>query len=203
MISTGRMFWCAGITAGNARGVSSAPVNAASSRATPYTLRQCARLGVSLRVNSVSSSARYSRILAPTGASPGNSSKPALSSDSLSSRAEHSMPWLSTPLSFPSLIRKGLPSSPGGKEAPTRAHGTRMPSRAFGAPQTMDSGSPPWPASTLHTRRRSAFGCWTASRIRATTTPENGGQAGCRSSTSSPAMVRVSANCWVVRFGLQ
>ncbi len=31
------------------------------------------------------------------------------------------MPWLSTPRSLPSLIRKGLPSSAGGSSAPTRA----------------------------------------------------------------------------------
>ncbi len=35
------------------------------------------------------------------------------------------------------LISNGLPSSPGGSSAPTRASGTLMPTRALGAPQTM------------------------------------------------------------------
>ena len=74
-----------------------------------------------------------------------------------SSRAEHSMPWLSTPRSLPSLIWNGLPSSPGGSSAPTSAQGTLMPARALGAPQTMLSRAP-CPTSTWHTRRRSAFG---------------------------------------------
>src|SRR2546427_3451089 len=72
----------------------------------------------------------------PRGASSGSSIRPPWSSDSLSSRAEHSMPKLSTPRSLPILIRKGLPSSPGGSSAPTVAQGTRMPTRALGAPQT-------------------------------------------------------------------
>ena len=42
---------------------SGAPVSADTSRATPSTLKQCARLGVSLRVNSVSSSCMCARML--------------------------------------------------------------------------------------------------------------------------------------------
>ena len=91
-----------------------------------------------------------------TASSP-SSSRPLLSSEICSSLAEHSMPWLSTPRSWPSLMAKGLPSSPGGSKAPTVAHGILMPARALGAPQTMFSGVPV-PASTWQTFNRSAFG---------------------------------------------
>src|SRR3954466_1236775 len=112
------------------------------------------------------------------------------------------MPWLSTPRSLPSLIAKGLPSSPGGSSAPTSAVGTLMPTRALGAPHTMLS-STPCPTSTWQTRRRSALGCWTASLISPTTTLLKGGATGRRSSTSSPPMVRASAICCVDSGGLQ
>src|SRR5689334_17934055 len=112
------------------------------------------------------------------------------------------MPWLSTPRSLPSLIAKGLPSSPGGSSAPTSAVGTLMPGRAFGAPHTMLS-SAPCPASTWHTRRRSALGCCTASLISPTTTLVKGGATGRRSSTSSPPMVSLSAISCVDSGGLQ
>ena len=48
----------AGTTGAAGSGFSGEPVMADTSRATPYTLRQCARLGVSLSVNSVSSKFR-------------------------------------------------------------------------------------------------------------------------------------------------
>src|SRR3954469_509347 len=131
-----------------------------------------------------------------------SSSRPPWSSESFSSRAEHSMPWLSTPRSLPSLISNALPSSPAGSAAPTSAVGTLMPTRALGAPQTMFS-SAPCPTSTWHTRRRSAFGCCTASLISPTTTLLKGGATGRRSSTSSPPMVSVSAISCVVSGGLQ
>ena len=189
-------------TAGNTGSTNGEPVSAATSRAMPYTLRQCARLGVSLRVNSMSSSNSCSRMLRPTTASGASSSRPPWSSANCSSLDEHSMPWLSTPRSLPNLIKKGLPSSPGGSAAPTVAQGTRMPARALGAPHTILSGCP-CPTSTWQTRKRSALGCCTASRIRPTTTPLNGGATGSSSSTSRPAMVKVSASCWLVRGGLQ
>ena len=202
LIATGSVSaWPTGAT-GKASAFSGAPVSAATSRAMPWTLKACARFGVSLRVNSVSSRFRYWRMSWPSGASSGSSSRPPWSSASCSSRAEHSMPWLSTPRSLPTLMRKGLPSSPGGSSAPTWAQGTRMPGRALGAPQTMVSGAAP-PTSTWHTRRRSALGCCTASLISPTTIFENGGATGASSSTSRPAMVRVSASSWVVRGGLQ
>ena len=141
-------------------------------------------------------------MLWPRGASAASSNKPPWSSASCSSLAEHNMPWLSTPRSCPTLMTKGLPSAPGGSSAPTRAQGTRMPTRALGAPQTILSSSAA-PTSTLHTRKRSALGCCSAWRISPTTMWLNGGATGWRSSTSRPAMVRVWASCAVVSGGLQ
>ena len=112
------------------------------------------------------------------------------------------MPWLSTPRKLPILIKKGCPSSPGGSSAPTMAQGTLMPTRAFGAPQTIVKNSER-PTSTLQTLKRSALGCCIASLISPTTIFENGGATGLSSSTSRPAIVRTSANCSVVKGGLQ
>ena len=155
-----------------------------------------------MSVSSTSSSFSTPRTSAPRAASAASSSRPPWSSLKPSSLAEHNMPWLSTPRSLPSLIRKGLPSSPGGSSAPTRAHGTRIPTRALGAPQTMLSKAP-CPTSTWHTRRRSALGCWTASLISPTTILVNGGATGRLSSTSRPPMVRVSASSLLDSAGLQ
>ena len=127
--------------------LSGVPVNADTSRATPSTDRQSARLGVSLIVNFRSFSWKWSRKFWPTCAVSASSSRPPWSSDSFSSRAEHSIPCDSTPRSLPTLISNGLPSSPGGSLAPASAHGTFMPTRTFGAPQTMLSNVPV-PAST-------------------------------------------------------
>ena len=181
---------------------SGAPVSAETSRAMPKTLSACARLGVSLSVKTVSSSSSQWRMSVPTGASPASSSRPPWSSAIFSSRALHSMPRLSTPRSLPTPILNGLPSSPAGSSAPTRASGAFSPARALGAPQTICSGSPV-PAFTWHTRSRSACGCGTASRISATTTPENGGATGRSSSTSRPDIVNRSASCRVFSGGLQ
>ena len=186
-------------------GFSGAPVSAATSRAMPKTLRPWPRFGVSLSVKIVSSSCRCWRRSAPTGAASSRISRPPWSSESLSSRAEQSMPRLSTPRILPTSMRNGLASSPspaGGSSAPTRASGTLMPARTFGAPQTISSVSPP-PAFTWQTRSLSAFGCLATSSTSATTTPWNGGAAGRRSSTSSPAMVRRSASSAVEIGGSQ
>ena len=150
----------------------------------------------------MSSSIRCSRMFWPTVAPSPNSNKPLDSSLTPSSLAEHNMPWLSTPRNLPSLILKGWPSAPGGKTAPTVAQGTRMPGRALGAPHTICSG---WacPTSTWHTRKRSASGCCSALSTKPTTTPVNGGATGSSSSTSKPAMVKVSASCWLLSSGLQ
>ena len=204
--STGRRSACDGATGGNAGAFSGEPVSAETSRATPNTLRPWARLGVSLRVKTVSSSRSKSRTDMPKRASSASSSRPPCSSAIFSSLAEHSMPRLSTPRSSPTPILKGLPSdllsSAGGSSAPTVASGTRMPTRALGAPQTICSSSGP-PASTWHTRRRSACGCGSTATMRATTTPVKGGATGRRSSTSMPDMVSRSARAWVLSGGLQ
>ena len=99
--------------------------------------------------------------------------------DSFSSRAEHSMPWLSTPRSLPTLIRNGLPSSAGGSSAPTSASGTLMPARAFGAPQTICSSVAParrHPPGTRAAGRRS--GAARPRRSRADHDAVNGGATG-------------------------
>ena len=163
--------------------LSGCPVSAATSRAMPVRLRQSARFGVSLTVNSVSSNASVARRSEPGVSSDASSSRPPWSSDRPSSRAEHSMPKDSTPRSLAALIVRP------GSCAPTLASGTFMPAAAFGAPQTICSGSPPSPASTRQTLSLSAPGCLSALRMRATTTPEKSAAAGVASSTSRPAMV--------------
>src|SRR6185312_13224462 len=85
-----------------------------------------------------------------------------------------------------------IETSPGNC-APSMASGTLMPTRAFGAPQTICSGSP-CPAFTLHTCSRSACGCFSAAMISATTTPARPSPSGVSSSTSSPAMVSAWAS---------
>ncbi len=115
------------------------------------------------------------------------------------------MPWLSTPRSWPSLIANGLASlasSAGGSSAPTSAHGTLIPARTFGAPQTMLSAVPV-PASTRQTFSRSAFGWRSTASTSPTTTPRNAGAAGRASSTSMPAIVSVSASSALLIGGLQ
>jgi hypothetical protein len=102
------------------------------------TLRQCAQVGRELEGEAACRRASARRGCSCRWGHPrpvragrrGRSLRP-------SSRAEHSMPKLSTPRSLPTLIRKGLPSSPGGSSAPTVASGTLMPTRALGAPQTI------------------------------------------------------------------
>ena len=141
-------------------------------------------------------------VSALTGAPSSSTISPAWSSDSFSSRAEHSMPWLSTPRSLPSLMTKGLPSSPGGNCAPTSAQGTRMPARTLGAPQTI-CRFVPVPASTSQTLSLSALACCATDSTCATTMPLKAGAAGRVSSTSMPDMVSSSASSAVVIGGLQ
>ena len=176
-ILTGKMSLCVVCIFGNTGVWSGVPVKADNSRAMPNTLKQCAKFGVSLRVNKVSSKRKCSRMFCPSGASFASSNKPPWSSAIFNSLAEHNMPSLSTPRSLPTLILKGLPSSPGGNSAPTIAQGTLIPTRALGAPHTMLSKLP-CPTSTLQTRKRSASGCWMVSLISPTTMPVNGGATG-------------------------
>ncbi len=204
--ATGSFAACSGATGAIAGARSGAPVSAATSRAMPCTLRQCARLGVSLSVNSVSSRRSHCRSSAPGGASAPSSSRPPWSSAMPSSRAEHSMPRLSTPRSLPTLISNAAaPSAAGGSCAPTSASGALSPTRALGAPQTTCSRPARVcsPAATLQTRRRSALGCGSASTISPTTTPANGGATGRSASTSRPAIVSSSASCCVSSGGSQ
>ncbi len=69
-----------------------APVSADTSRATPWIDRQSALFGVSLMMKTWSSRSSTLRMSSPTGVSSGRISSPPWSSDSFSSRAEHSMP---------------------------------------------------------------------------------------------------------------
>src|SRR5215510_4008390 len=112
---------------------------------------------------------------------------PSWSSESCSSNSETSMPRLSTPRILPTPSVMSLPGmkAPGGTNTPF------MPVRALGAPHTTCTGSPV-PVSTMHTRRRSALGCWSAEITRAMV---NGASSVLRSatfSTSSPIMVSLS-----------
>ena len=93
------------------------------------------------------------------------------------------MPCDSIPRSLPFLILK----SPG-STAPIVATGAFMPTRTFGAPQTICNGSPE-PIFTVVTRKRSASGCCSTVSTSPTTTPVNGFAAGDKSSTSRPSMV--------------
>ena len=90
----------------------------------------------------------------------------------------------------------------GGSKAPTSAHGTLMPAVTFGAPHTMPSTWPD-PTSTWQTLRRSAFGWRATDSTSLTTTPVNGGAAGCNSSTSMPDIVNSSANAGLDSGGSQ
>ena len=90
--------------------------------------------GVSLMVISASSSASACRRSRPGASVAGSSSSPPASSDSPSSRAEHSMPCDSTPRMFVRRMAR-----PPGSCAPSTAQGTSSPAAAFGAPQTIVS----------------------------------------------------------------
>src|SRR5260221_1013875 len=180
-------------TAGAARSSPAERMIGAASRAMPNIDRQSPRLGVSLRVRYVSSSARTSRTSPPTGASSGSTSSPEWSSAKPSSRAEHSMPLDSTPRSFALRISNGaVVPGRGGRLAPTRAHGTFCPAATFGGPHTICSVSPV-PASTSVTRSLSAFGCGATLLTSATTTPLNAPATGVISSTSRPPIVSACA----------
>ena len=112
---------------------------------------------------------------------------PSWSSEICNSNSDTSIPRLSTPriLPMPSVMFLPGMKAPGGTKTPF------MPARAFGAPHTTWTGSPA-PVSTMHTRRRSAFGCCSAEITRAMV---NGASILPRSatlSTSRPIMVSLS-----------
>ena len=135
--------------------------------------RQWPRLGVSFSVNSVSSSFSAWRTSAPSGASSASSSRPPWSSDKLqlARRAQHAEALDAAQLADLDVERLAVVA--GGSAAPTSASGTRMPTRAFGAPQTICSAPSREcaPACTWHTRSLSALGCGSHSTISPTTTP--------------------------------
>src|SRR5690348_4761570 len=175
--------------AGSCTGTSTRlPNSAATSCAKPTRPRQSGRFGVSLSSMLASGSPRNTASGWPTGASAGSSMRPDASASMPSSLAEHSMPADSTPRSLAALI-----VMPPGSTAPTIASGAFRPTRAFGAPQTICSGSP-CPVATLQTCRRSASGCFSAATISPTTTPARPSPSTVSSSTSSPAIVRAWAS---------
>ena len=176
--------------------VSVAPVTARKSRPTPITESASPRLGVNLISMRFSSKRSALRISSPIGASSFKTQRPEWSSEIPSSRAEQSMPKLSTPRILAFLMVK-----PPGKTAPILAHGTLMPALALGAPQTICSGDA-CPTSTVHTCRWSEFSWLTHVKIFPTTTPVKGGAIVVICSTSRPAMVRVSVNSSLVKSGL-
>src|SRR4029077_906909 len=106
------------------------------SRAMPATPVQSGRLGVRLISITGSLAPAQSAYDLPTGASAGKSIMPSWSSEIISSAAEHSMPRLSTPRMVPTASVMFLPGMkvPGAEKTPF------MPARAFGAPQTTDTG---------------------------------------------------------------
>src|SRR5271169_4422780 len=96
------------------------------------------------------------------------------------------MPFDSTPRMTPLASVIFLP----GIYVPTGEKTPFIPVRAFGAPQTTCTG--PWPASTMQTLSRSAFGCGLASMTEATTKPSYLRLGSSTLSTSRP--MRVSAS---------
>src|SRR5436190_2799748 len=107
---------------------------------------------------------------------------PAASSPISSSASERIIPLDSTPR------RRTLPSSrPPGRTAPGSATATVCPPATFEAPQTIVRS--PSPASTVQTRRRSAFGCGSAARTRPTTKPSGEGTPNRETRSTSTARV--------------
>src|ERR1700722_2160071 len=96
------------------------------------------------------------------------------------------MPFDSTPRMTPLASVSFLP----GIYVPTGEKTLFMPVRAFGAPQTTCTGSPP--ASTMQTFSRSALGCCFASMTEATTKPSYLRAGSSTDSTSRPTRVNVS-----------
>jgi hypothetical protein len=109
--STGSRWSCVGATGAMGGVFSGAPVSARP-RARCRRRSAVRQVGRELeREERVVELAGGARMSAPTGASAASSSRPPWSSASFSSRAEHSMPRLSTPRSLPTPILKGLPSA--------------------------------------------------------------------------------------------
>ena len=108
---------------------------------------------------------------------------PSCSSEISSSRSEQSMPSDATPrisVGFSTMSEPGI-YVPEGANTPTN------PVLAFRAPHTTCTSSVP--VSTMHTRKRSALGCWVAEITRATVKSDNFAPRSVMPSTSRPIIV--------------
>ena len=119
---------------------------------------------------------------------------PSWSSEIISSRSEHSMPFDSTPRMTPGFRSTPVPGMcvPGAAKTPI------IPVRAFGAPQTTCTSwaGPDGPSGHVSTRQRrslSAFGCGRASITRAMVNAPSCRAGSSTPSTSSPRSVSASA----------
>ena len=117
---------------------SGAPVSADSSRATPKTLSACARLGVSLSVKSVSSSFSTLAHVRAHGRIGRQFEQAAmvLAQLELARRAQHALALDAAQLAELDQERLAVLAGRQFGARPGRS-GTLMPTRAFGAPQTM------------------------------------------------------------------
>ncbi len=112
---------------------------------------------------------------------------PSWSSEIIISASESSMPRLSTPRILPTSSVMFLP----GMKVPGAENTPFMPARALGAPHTTWIGFPS-PMSTMQTRSRSAFGCFSAEMTLAMTKGLSSAALSSTCSTSSPIMVSLS-----------
>jgi hypothetical protein len=135
------------------------------------------------------------------GASASSSSRPPWSSLSFSSRAEHSMPWLSTPRSLPSLICERLAVLAGRQFGADQRGRHRMPTGVGRAADDVQQGALPH----VHLAHAQAVGVGMLDGFLDLAHHDlgEGRRDGTRSSTSSPPMVSTSAICWVDSGGLQ
>ena len=151
------------------------PVSAATSRAMPSTDMRIAAIRRDVQLEDRRHRGR--RYVAqrprPRGASAGSSMMPsaALGEAELLRRAQHAG-------RFDAAQLRRLDGQVARQRRADRGQrASCSPARAFGAPQTICSGSP-LPALTWQTRSLSACGCGATPTISATTTPENAGAAG-------------------------
>ena len=173
-------------------GDSGAPVIAATSRAMPRIDRQSARLGVSLSVSSVSSSASASRRSRPgRQRSSGRTSRPRR----IVAECRAPSPSTACPATRRRAPSASLIASPPGSVAPsTRAAAPSCPAAAFGAPHTIVQRARAARVDRAHAQPigiRDAARRFRCARRRRRRTA---GAAGSRCSTSSPAIVSASAS---------
>ncbi len=174
------------------------PSLAARSRATPAMLQASGRLASTATSKTTSGTipmastsrrpgtAPFEPPEPPALSAPSSTRIPSWSSDSPSSRPEHSMPLEVTPF----IVRRPISKSPG-STAPTGARGTKSPTSKFHAPHTTSTGSPP--ALTTTRRIRSAPSMGAISSTRATTTSPSPSPTRSMPSTTKPRSSRVAA----------